>query len=85
MKQDHMNWLWIIAIGVLTLNVVIALWPGDRPSSAQEAKRFAYKVIDVPGDTQAMQAVLNEHGRAGWELVEVAIGDIQVPRLIFKK
>lgn len=85
MKRTHPSWRWAIAIGLLILNLVIGLWPMLGPSSAQEAKRFVYKVVDVPGDTQALQAALTEYGNGGWELVFVAIGDIQVPRLIFKK
>ncbi|MDP3090965.1 MAG: hypothetical protein Q8N04_09820 [Nitrospira sp.] len=85
MKSTHMSWRWAIAIGLLMLNLVIGLWPMLGPSSAQEAKRFVYRVADVPGDTQALQTVLNEYGGGGWELVVVAIGEMQVPRLIFKK
>ncbi|MEP6889522.1 MAG: hypothetical protein ABI955_02355 [Nitrospirota bacterium] len=85
MTRDRLNWGWIAAIVLLGLNLTIVLWPIDRPSSAQEPKRFVYKVVDVPGDTQTMQAALNEYGSGGWELVEVGIGDIQAPRLIFKK
>lgn len=85
MKNTQKSWIWGLAIGMLMLNLVIGLWPRLRPSSAQEAKRYVYKVIDVPGDTHALQAALNEYGNGGWELVAVAMGEIQVPRLIFKK
>lgn len=85
MKRDRLDWGWIAAIVLLGVNLTIVLWPTQGPPSAQEAKRFVYKVIDVPGDTQTMQATLNEYGSAGWDLAAVAIGDIQVPRLIFKK
>lgn len=85
MKSTQMSWRWAIAIGLLMLNLVIGLWPMLRPSSAQEPKRFVYKVIDVPGDTHALQTALNQYGSGGWELVAVAMGEIQVPRLIFKK
>jgi len=85
MKNTQKSWMWGLAIGMLMLNLVIELWPMLRPSSAQEAKRYVYKVIDVPGDTHALQAALNEYGSGGWELVAVAMGEIQVPRLIFKK
>ncbi len=73
------------AAGVLALmTLVIVLWI-VLATSAQEPKRFQYKVVDSAADTQTMQAILNDYGNAGWELVAVAIGDIQVPRLIFKK
>jgi len=85
MKNTQKNWIWRLVIGMLMLNLAIELWPMLRPSSAQEAKRYVYKVIDVPGDTHALQTALNEYGNGGWELVAVAMGDIQVPRLIFKK
>lgn len=85
MKINHTSWGWGLAIGALMLNFAIGLWLMLGPSSAQEAKRFVYKVIDVPGDTPALQAALNEYGSGGWELVAVAMGEIQVPRLIFKK
>lgn len=85
MKRIPMGWRWDIVIGLLVLNLVLGLWPTLRPSSAQEPKRFVYKVVDVPGDTHALQTALNEYGNGGWELVAVAMGDIQVPRLIFKK
>jgi hypothetical protein len=85
MKRNHASWRWGTAIALLVLNLVIGLWLLHGPSSAQEAKRFVYRVVDVPGDTQTLQTALNEYGSGGWELVAVAMGDIQVPRLIFKK
>jgi len=85
MKRVRLNWGWIAAIVLLGVNLTTVLWLTQGPSSAQEAKRFVYKVIDVPGDTHALQAALNEYGSGGWELVAVAMGEIQVPRLIFKK
>jgi len=53
--------------------------------SADEVRQFHYQVVDVPADTQALQVALNNYGSSGWALVALAIGDIQVPRLIFKK
>lgn len=84
-KNNRTSWRWGTTIALLALNLVIGLWLLHGSSSAQEAKRFVYKVVDVPGDTQTLQATLNEYGSGGWELVAVAIGDIQMPRLIFKK
>lgn len=85
MNRNRMSLKWAIVIGLLMLNLVIGLWPIQEPSSAQETKRFIYQVVDVSGDTQALQTVLNDYGSRGWELVAVAMGEIQVPRLIFKK
>ncbi|WP_455379139.1 hypothetical protein [Petrachloros mirabilis] len=85
MNRNRMSLKWAIVIGLLMLNLVIGLWPIQETSSAQETKRFIYQVVDVSGDTQALQTVLNDYGSRGWELVAVAMGEIQVPRLIFKK
>lgn len=85
MNSHRMSWKWAVALGLMTLNLVIGLWPTHEPSSAQETRRFTYQVVDVSGDTQALQTVLNDFGGRGWELVAVAMGEIQVPRLIFKK
>lgn len=85
MKPNQFCLKWGIAIALLVLNLVIGLWPMYGPSVAQEPKRFVYRVIEVPGDTHAMQSALNQYGSGGWELVAVAMGEIQVPRLIFQK
>ena len=74
----------LVAGMLLLLNLLVVLW-AVYTTSAQEPKRFQYKVVDSTADTQALQAILNDYGNAGWELVAVAIGDIQMPRLIFKK
>ncbi len=86
MKRSRMSWRWGIAITLLVVNLTIGLWLIHAPLGAQEIKkRFVYKVVDVPGGTHALQRTLNEYGSGGWELVAVAIGEIQVPRLIFQK
>ena len=85
MRRKQMSWSWGIAIALLVLDLVIGLGPIHGPTSAQEPKRFVYKVIDMPGDTRAMQTALTANGSGGWELVAVAMGELQVPRLIFKK
>ena len=54
-------------------------------AQGQEAKRYVYKVVDVPPDNTAMQNTLNEYGAAGWELVVIGMGDMTTPRLVFKK
>lgn len=54
-------------------------------AQGQEAKRYVYKVVDVPADNTSMQTILNEYGAAGWELIVIGMGDMTVPRLVFKK
>lgn len=76
--------LWLVMVFIQTVAICV-LWSIPRSTSADEVRQFHYQVVDVPGDTQALQAALNNYGSSGWELVAVAIGDIQVPRLIFKK
>jgi hypothetical protein len=54
-------------------------------AQGQEAKRFVYKVVDVPTDNTSMQTTLNEYGAAGWELIAMSMGDLTAPRMVFKK
>jgi hypothetical protein len=62
----------------------LAIW--HQPvAQGQEAKRYVYKVVDVPTDNNAMQTTLNEYGAAGWELVVLSMGDLIAPRMVFKK
>jgi hypothetical protein len=73
---------------ITVLLLVAALWSaGGRPSTAggQEPKRYVYKVVDVQPDNATMQTTLNEYGAAGWELIVIGMGDMTVPRLVFKK
>ena len=76
--------LWLLVVLIQTI-AMCALWSIPTNTSADEVRQFHYQVVDVPGDTQALQAALNSYGSSGWELVAVAMGEIQVPRLIFKK
>ena len=74
--------LAILLVAMILLSV--AIW--HHPvAQAQEAKRYLYKVVDVPPDNTAMQTTLNEYGAAGWELILIGMGDMTQPRLIFKK
>lgn len=54
-------------------------------AQGQEAKRYVYKVVDVPTDNTSMQTTLNEYGAAGWELIAMSMGDLTAPRMVFKK
>jgi len=77
-----------LLVAVLVPLLAAAWWflvPGTAKTDAQETKRYTYKVVDVPPDNAAMQAVLNEYGAAGWELIVIGMGDLTTPRLIFKK
>jgi hypothetical protein len=73
----------------VALLVALMFWGANvavRSSvQAQDAKRYFYKIVDVPPDNVAIQSVLNEYGAAGWELVVMSMGDMTNPRLIFKK
>jgi hypothetical protein len=85
MKPNQFSWGWRAVFALFALNLAVVVWSLHAVVTAQEPKRFVYKVINVPGDTQTLQTALTEYGSGGWELVAVAMGDIQVPRLIFKK
>ena len=69
---------------VATILLFVSAWRHPE-AQAQEAKRYLYKVVDVPPDNAAMQTTLNEYGAAGWELILIGMGDMTTPRLVFKK
>jgi hypothetical protein len=72
---------------VFLLTVVLSsgpFWHGPV-AEGQEAKRYVYKIVDVPPDNASMQTTLNEYGAAGWELIVLSMGDMTAPRLVFKK
>jgi hypothetical protein len=71
----------LLAAGIIW---TLSMWP-QHVAQGQEAKRYVYKVVDVPADHMAMQTVLNEYGAAGWELILIGMGDMTTPRLVFKK
>jgi hypothetical protein len=74
-----------VAVLLISMSVLsVVLW--HHPAAeGQDAKRYVYKVVDVPPDNSAMQATLNEYGAAGWELILIGMGDMTTPRLVFKK
>ena len=86
MQRVRCHAIWIIAgmSLMLAVTVLIAQWP-PFTATAQEPKRFEYRIIEVLPDTHNMQTKLNEFGASGWELVAVSMGDMTEPRLIFKK
>jgi hypothetical protein len=82
--RRHAAWITAGASLLLTVTVLIAQWP-PFSATAQEQKRYEYRIIEVLPDTQNMQTKLNEFGASGWELVAVSMGNMTEPRLIFKK
>ncbi|HJT20497.1 MAG TPA: hypothetical protein VJ746_08500 [Nitrospira sp.] len=77
---------FLVAVALFMASLFWWVTVAVRPSvQAQDAKRYFYKIVDVPPDNVAIQSVLNEYGAAGWELVVMSMGDMTNPRLIFKK
>jgi len=77
--------LLISAVVVLAVALSsVTIWH-QAVAQGQEAKRYAYKVVEVPADNTSMQTILNEYGAAGWELIVIGMGDMTTPRLVFKK
>ncbi len=70
--------LVMILIGFVKVSSVVS-----QPSPPQP--RFEYRVIEVPPDTHSIQSALDEFGHGGWELVAFEMGELQAPRMIFKK
>ena len=69
---------------LLTLGLALRATPVVSQGSLNPP-RFEYRVLEVLPDTRSIQAVLTEHGQSGWELAAFEMGDLQTPRLIFKK
>jgi len=85
MQNIRLSIAWVIA-GVSIGALGFLLLAGQIfTATAQEPKRFQYKIVEVLPDTQNMQTKLNEFGANGWELVAVPMGSMTEPRLIFKK
>ncbi|WP_455243352.1 hypothetical protein [Petrachloros mirabilis] len=69
---------FLIGIVALQSTPVISQGPSNQ-------SRYEYRVIEVPPDTQSIQSALNEYGGAGWELAAFEMGELQAPKLVFKK
>jgi len=80
----HAAWITAGVSLLFAVTVLVVQWPAIT-ATAQEPKRFEYRIIEVLRDTQSIQTKLNEFGSSGWELVAVSMGDMTEPRLIFKK
>ncbi len=85
MKNIRLPVAWVIAGVSLAALMVVCVAGQPFAAKAQEPKRIQYRIVEVLQDTQTMQAMLNEFGSAGWELVAVSAGDLTTPRMIFKK
>ncbi len=84
-KIDLQRW-FLFGAGLFTLPFFLSL--GATPVVSQGAStqlRFEYRVIEVPPDTRSIQKALDEYGHTGWELVAFEMGELQAPRMIFKK
>ncbi|CAI4032788.1 hypothetical protein DNFV4_03218 [Nitrospira tepida] len=85
MKRNYLL-IWLGAVLLLSLAVVVVIVQYYQPRVfAEEPKRYQYKIVEVSKETDHMQAILNEYGHSGWELVAVGMGDLAAPKLIFKK
>ena len=80
----HAAWITAGASLLFAVMVLIAQWL-PFTATAQEPKRFEYRIVEVLPDTNNMQSKLTEFGANGWELVAVSMGNMTEPRLIFKK
>lgn len=77
---------FLFGTGLLLLTLVLALRTTPVVSQGPLVQpRFEYRVLEVLPDTRSIQAVLTEYGQSGWELAAFEMGDLQTPRLIFKK
>jgi hypothetical protein len=86
MNTSTMRRWFLFGTGFLLLTLFIssrATPVGSQGSSNQP--RFEYRVIEVLPDTRSIQAALTEYGHAEWELTAFEMGELQAPRLIFKK
>jgi hypothetical protein len=83
-RHQLAGWMGLAGIAI-ALTIGAVLWESRTLSSAADIKRIQYKVIEVTGDVPTLQAALDTYGNAGWDLVAVAFGDIQAPKLILKK
>ena len=76
----------MMAVGIgMLLSMGLVFVANPLAPTAQEPKRFEYRIVEVLPDTTNMQTKLNEFGMNGWELVSVSMGNMTEPRLIFKK
>ena len=78
------SFILVTVVLILVLFGYVRVSPVVSQSSPAQP-RFEYRVIEVPPDTRSIQTALDEYGHAGWELVAFEMGELQAPRMIFKK
>ena len=80
---------WITLTAFLLISLVAGLLLLWHVSSAAEAPRVQYRVLESLSleNTTKLEAELNAYGQTGWELVLVDIGNVTKPspRFIFKR
>jgi hypothetical protein len=80
---------WTTYVAFVLVTLVVALLVLRHVSSAQEAARVQYRVVDFLhlDDNAKLEAKLNEYGQGGWELVLVDLGNVTSParRFILKR
>ncbi len=86
MNVRHLPLWFLVGMGFLMLTLGLTLHTTPVVSQGLSTQpRFEYRVLEVLPDTRSIQAVLTEYGQSGWELAAFEMGDLQTPRLIFKK
>jgi len=79
------RWVTQIAFVLVALSVLFVL---SRNVSSGAVARVQYRVLEsLPQDNVKLEALLNEFGQTGWELVLVDIGNVTkpAPRFILKR
>jgi len=76
----------VFSIGCLALGIVGLLRVAPLASQGSLNKtQFEYPVIEAPPDRRSIQAALDEYVYSKWELAAFEMGELQAPRLLFKK
>jgi hypothetical protein len=86
--MDSTKWQRWFLCSVACVALTVVVLSRAEPVASQGSPNklgFVYRVIEVPPDTRSIQAALDEYGHGGWELVAFEMGELQVPRMIFKK
>jgi hypothetical protein len=86
--MDSTKWQRWLLYSVACLALTVVVLSRAEPVASQGSPntlRFVYRVLEVPPDTRSSHAALDEYGHAGGELVAFEMGELQAPRLIFKK